>query len=280
MENSGRLGKVFHLVKFLFFFWSILLFTPFAASVYAEIDAEYRERAEQFRERLRLEGFQPEVIERLFSDERVVLYPEIVNLTGKGLNYLGRRFGLLKRKSLEQGRRLIKEKSAVFRKIEQSLGVDKEIIVAILRIETNFGRSKGNRPIFNSLLTLALVENRRSQWAENELTQLLRFTGEREIDPLTIKGSWAGAFGLAQFIPSSYILYGMDGDGDGLVDLFSFSDAAWSIANYLQANGWRKNHREENRRAVYSYNHCDNYVDAVFAYATALKRPLRPARRR
>jgi membrane-bound lytic murein transglycosylase B len=156
-------------------------------------------------------------------------------------------------------------------RVEKTYGVDKEIIIAILRVETNFNSYVGKYPIFNSLLTLAIIENRRSAWAEGELAELLRISKNLGKDPLSIKGSWAGAFGMAQFIPSSYAKYAVDGNGDGTIDLFDFSDATASIANYLTSHGWEKDSPEKNWKAVYAYNHCDEYVKAIFAYAKALK---------
>jgi membrane-bound lytic murein transglycosylase B len=258
-------------------FMQFVLLAVWVPLLGAGIGAEHDERLNQVRERLNKQGFELEILDALFSDERIALYPEIVSLTGKGFNYLGPGFGLLKKRSVERGRNIIKERRQLLDGIERSLEVQKEIIIAIMRIETNFGRSTGNRPVLNSLLTLALVENRRSSWAEVEIGHFLRICSQRDIDPFDIKGSWAGAFGLAQFIPSSYANYGIDGNGDGVIDLFNFDDAAWSIANYLKVHGWQKNTQAGNRKAVWSYNHCESYVDAVFAYASALKRPVRGA---
>ena len=166
---------------------------------------------------------------------------------------------------------MLTDNQDVLVRVEKSYGVDKEIIIAILRVETNFNSYVGKYPIFNSLLTLAIIENRRSAWAEGELAELLRISKNLGKDPLSIKGSWAGAFGMAQFIPSSYMKYAVDGNNDGTVDLFDFPDATASIANYLKAHGWEKDSPDKNWKAVYAYNHCDEYVKAIFAYAKALK---------
>ena len=102
-----------------------------------------------------------------------MIYPEIVGRSGKGVNYLGRPFGLLSKKSILEGKQIVRDNRSLLRHIESAYGVEKEVLVAILRLETNFGRVKGNVPIFNSLLTLSLIENRRSAWAEEELAYLL-----------------------------------------------------------------------------------------------------------
>lgn len=128
--------------------------------------------------------------------------------------------GLLTRTSVKQGKIVMAANRERLRKIEAAYGVGREVLVAILRIETNFGRSTGSYLLVNSLLTLALIENRRSSWAEEELAQLLHLCRRQNRDPLSLKGSWAGAFGFPQFIPSSYLKYGVDGNEDGAVDLY------------------------------------------------------------
>ena len=137
----------------------------------------------------------------------------------------------------------------------------------------------GEYPVFNSLLTLTLLENRRSDWAEKELVSLFILGKKNAIHPLSIKGSWAGAFGLCQFIPSSFLTYGVDGNGDGVVNLFQFADAMASVANYLRANGWENHNPAKARKAIFAYNHCDNYVQAVMAYSKAIGKPGKPGRK-
>jgi membrane-bound lytic murein transglycosylase B len=247
----------------------ILILCAFLA--HGEVGPQYKEQINSLTTKLLTTGFSEEEIQRIFADERVELYPQILDRSAKGLPYFKKKFGLLTKKSIERGRKVITDNYDVLVRVEKNYGVDKEIIVAILRIETNFNQYVGKYPIFNSLLTLAIIENRRSAWAEGELTELLRISKYLNKDPLSIKGSWAGAFGMAQFIPSSYTKYAVDGNKDGAIDLFDFSDATASIANYLSSNGWEKNSPEKNWKAVYSYNHCDEYVRAVFAYAKALR---------
>ncbi|OPX92422.1 MAG: Membrane-bound lytic murein transglycosylase B precursor [Syntrophorhabdus sp. PtaB.Bin006] len=252
--------------------FALLLFS----SISAEIDPQYREQIAALTDRLKASGLSREELDRVFSDYRVELYPQILERKAKGLQYMSRKFGLLTRKSIGRGRRVLEDNRVLFSEIEQIYGVDKEIVIAILRIETNFSSCVGSYPIFNSLLTLAVIENRRSAWAESELIELFRIAQKLNKDPLSIRGSWAGAFGIAQFVPSSYVRFAVDGNGDGMVDLFDFSDATASIANYLKAHGWEKHQPEKNRQAVYAYNHCDNYVAAVFAYARAIGKGALP----
>jgi membrane-bound lytic murein transglycosylase B len=256
----------------------IMFLLVFSYPVHGEIDSQYRDQINILTTKLLVTGFSEEEIQRVFYDERVILYPQILERSGKGLPYFGKKFGLLTKQSIERGRKFLNENKEVLVRVEETYGVDKEIIIAILRVETNLSKYVGKYPIFNSLLTLTLMENKRSAWAENELIELFWISKTLNKDPLSIKGSWAGAFGIAQFIPSSYRKYAVDGNNDGIIDLFDFTDAFASIANYLRAHGWEKNNSEKNWQAVYAYNHCDEYVKAIFAYAKSLK--IDPARKK
>lgn len=119
-------------------------------------------------------------------------------------------------------------------------GVRAEIIVAILGVETLYGRYLGSHRVIDALATLAFGYPRRSAFFRGELTQFLLLAREEGKDPLTLKGSYAGAMGYGQFIPSSYRNYAVDFDGDGLRDIWqNETDAIGSIANYFRAHGWR-----------------------------------------
>jgi membrane-bound lytic murein transglycosylase B len=248
-----------------------LLIASFTSSLAAPV-SHFDERLDGLLIKLKMYGLSDEELKRIFSDPRVTLYPEIVERRGKGLDYTGRRFALLTKMSVKQGKNIMRDNQPILSKIESAYGVGREILVSILRIETNLGRFVGNVPIFNSLLTMALIENRRSDWAGEELGHLLQLCREQNKDPLSVKGSWAGAFGLPQFVPSSYVKYGVDGDEDGIVDLDNLTDAFASMANYLKSFGWSMKDPAKKKEALYAYNRCENYVQAVLAYAQALKR--------
>jgi membrane-bound lytic murein transglycosylase B len=237
----------------------------------AEIDPQYTPQLEQLTLKLKVRGFTDDELGKIFTDSRVVLYPPVVEKSGKGLDYFHRKFGLLTKKSIQRGQLVLRENMEIFNRIEETFGIEKEIILGILRVETNFGSHTGSYTIFNSLLSMTLIENRRSSWAEAELIELLSICKEQNRDPLSIRGSWAGAFGICQFVPTSYAKFAVDGNSDGDIDLFNFQDAIASIANYLKSHGFEKNKPVSNRGAIYAYNHCDNYVDAIYAYAKALR---------
>lgn len=213
-------------------------------------------------------------IEKILSDPRVALQPELLkklDAKGKRFSYFGPEFGLFNFLSLWRGKNVLKNNGDVFSGIEKRYEVEREALAAIFRIETNFGENTGKHRTFNVLLTFSVMKNRRSEWAEKELANLFLLASRNRLDILEIYGSWAGAFGLCQFIPSSFMVFAADGDGDGRVDLFNFSDAMASAANYLKRHGWKNGDVEKRKKAVFAYNHSDEYVKAVLAYAEAVR---------
>ena len=147
----------------------------------------------------------------------------------------------VKKKRIVDGKQFIKKNIDTLQRAEKEFGVPKEIITAILGVETNFGNNMGSYRVIDSLTTLGFDDPRRSKFFRSELIQLFLLTRENNLDILKIQGSYAGAMGYSQFISSSYRAYAIDYDGDGYVDLFnSIEDAIGSIANYLKRHGWKK----------------------------------------
>ena len=147
----------------------------------------------------------------------------------------------IKNKRIVDGKKFIKKNIDTLERAEKEFGVPKEIITAILGVETNFGNNMGSYRVIDSLTTLGFDDPRRSKFFRSELIQLFILTRENNLDILKIKGSYAGAMGYSQFISSSYRAYAIDYDGDGYTDLFnSIDDAIGSIANYLKRHGWKK----------------------------------------
>jgi membrane-bound lytic murein transglycosylase B len=131
-----------------------------------------------------------------------------------------------------------KRHRAELRRFAAQYGVPAGIVVAIWGMESNFGRFQGVRPTVAALATLA-YDGRRQALFRDELFSALRIIDSTEVPPEALKGSWAGAMGQAQFMPSSYLAFAVDGDGDGRRDLWtSVPDVFASIANYLKAHGW------------------------------------------
>jgi membrane-bound lytic murein transglycosylase B len=114
--------------------------------------------------------------------------------------------------------------------------------------------------------------DQKSSWAYRELKAFLTYTDKEGMDPTTIKGSYAGAMGIAQFMPSNIAPYGKDGNADGQVDLFVHADAISSVASYLKHYGWKPGlSREQAFKVVYHYNHSKYYVNAILDIADQLK---------
>ncbi len=138
------------------------------------------------------------------------------------------------------GQRKFNENSAMLADAERKTGVPAAVIAAIWGIETSYGRVMGRYDLPSAVATLAF-EGRRRELFTRELDALVRMVGEGRVAREQLKGSWAGAFGQTQFLPSSYLAHGQDGDGDGKVDLWgSSADVFASIGNYLGKAGWQR----------------------------------------
>jgi membrane-bound lytic murein transglycosylase B len=205
----------------------------------------------------------------------------------------------LSSKSIKKANDYMLAHHADLQKAEMDYGVDKEAITAIMLVETRFGAYVGNRPVISILSTMAALKDksirdrfwnkipkknrvtreeyekkaiRKSEWAYKELIAFLTYVEKEGMDPYTINGSYAGAMGLAQFMPSNIIILAEDGNKDGSVNLFHHEDAIASIANYLKHYGWKPGlSREEAGKVVYHYNHSSYYVEIVLKIIDELK---------
>ena len=204
----------------------------------------------------------------------------------------------------ERGVRKVREFTAmhdtVLNRIDSLYGVPPYVVAALLWVESKHGTVLGKyhvasvylsvllscEPEFVEQNTLAVmvgmgrdstkldsikryVEQRavkKTKWAADQI-KALRVIDQRGIlDAYTLYGSWAGAFGMSQFLPSSYLSWAVDGDNNGVIDLNDIDDAMYSVANYLKCNGWGQTSSQQ-RAAVYHYNNSSAYVDAVLTLA-------------
>ena len=140
-------------------------------------------------------------------------------------------------KKVSKGISFYKENSKLINTIETQYNIEKELLLALMGIETNFGTYVGKMDILSSLATLSF-DKRRSEFFSNELLTLLRLIETNQIDYKTLYGSWAGAFGYFQFMPSTMKNYAIDYDKDSYIDLKNNNDAYASAANYLSKIGW------------------------------------------
>ena len=141
---------------------------------------------------------------------------------------------------IEGGTDFWKENAEILAKAETAFGVDPQVIVAIIGVETRYGSNTGRHRVLDALSTLAFDYPPRSEFFTAELEQYLILTREEDIDIVDTTGSYAGAMGYGQFIPSSYRAYAVDFDGDGKRDLWNNKmDIIGSVANYFKQHGWK-----------------------------------------
>ncbi len=133
-----------------------------------------------------------------------------------------------------------REHEEALRKAEQEYGVPAEMIVSIIGVETFYGGNTGSYRVVDALSTLAFDYPPRAPFFRKELREFLMLTREEQVDPLTLKGSYAGAMGLPQFMPSSFRAYAVDFDGDGHINIWTNpTDAIGSVASYFKRHGWQ-----------------------------------------
>ena len=237
------------------------------------------------------EKFQPDQIKTLFKNSGVEFELKTIasyfqHKEGK-LNY----DQFLSNESIETAQEYIKDHKTDLDKAEQEYGVDKKVITAIMLVETRFGKYVGSDSVLGVLSTMAALEDpsirewfwnqipkenriskeeydikapQKAKWAYNELKAFIKYVQREELDPSLINGSYAGAMGLAQFMPSNILTLAKDGNQDGHIDLFNHEDAIASIANYLKYYGWKPGiTREKAYAVVYNYNHSQYYVNTI-----------------
>jgi membrane-bound lytic murein transglycosylase B len=182
---------------------------------------------------------------------------------------------------------------------EKQYGVDPHVITAIMLVETGFGENTGKWPVVNSLSTLAALGNpdnrrkfwdmmpserkhsweqyesracKKAEWAYGELRAFLDLAIMAGIQPETVQGSYAGAIGIPQFMPSNILPLAKDGDNDGFIDVFNHSDAIASIANYMKESGWKRGAGYDSAfSVVLRYNKSGTYARTVLEIADRLK---------
>jgi len=155
-------------------------------------------------------------------------------------NYIGQR---VTERNINTGRALLAQHSALLDRLEKQYGVPGSVLVAFWGLETHYGGYLGKMSILDNLATLA-CDPRRSDYFTSELMAALHLVADYGLQPSQMQGSWAGAMGQTQFMPSAYRRYGVDGDGDKRIDLWnSIPDALTSAANFLQGLGWQREQR-------------------------------------
>lgn len=187
------------------------------------------------------EGFDEGALRRLFAQAHY--QPKVIAAVSRPLaspqkwyEYAPR---FLEPERVDAGLAFWREHAATLARAESELGVPAEVIVAILGVETYYGRNLGSYSVFDALTTLAFDYPRRAAFFRGELKQFLLLTREQGVSPLLARGSYAGAMGPAQFMPGSIRAFGIDFDADGRIDLVDDTDdIIGSVAHYLSHFGW------------------------------------------
>lgn len=273
------------------------------AAAAAAVERPFDPTWERLVRRLSADGLDPAALRAVVYDPRMESFRGLAfSLDPTEHRSLYR--GFLRPDSVARARRCRREHDQALRSAEERFGVPAGVVGAILHVETQCGRNTGRRAVLVQLAKLAMANDpdnvrwniarhtdgvpaRRRAAIEARVRERARalerifypeviatfaVAARNRIDPLDIRGSGAGAFGLPQFLPSSYLRFAVDGDGDGRVSLYDPDDAIASAANYLRGNGWRPGigYREQ-RRVIWTYNHSDAYIDTVLTLASALE---------
>ena len=273
-----------------------LIFFPGAMDICAD---SFGKKFDSLQQRLVKDGFDQERLNALYGRSDVFFDARTVALffvhsevrldydkfTGSRLIAKARKYMLDYRSDLENA--------------EKQYGVDPEIITAILLVETKLGTYLGRSQILSTLSTMAALTDqglrnalwekipsnrritrqkfekkadRRSAWAYRELKALLTYADRERLDPAAIHGSYAGAMGICQFMPSNIFLYAKDGNDDKAIDLFEHADAIASAASYLKHYGWHPGIDETKAfKVIRKYNHSDPYAKTILKIANLLK---------
>ena len=220
----------------------ILIAILFNASIFADY-SNHKDSKEVIDELVNEHGFEESYVINVLKQakKRKTALNSVARPAEKTKTWDDYRAIFLKKKRISDGKKFIQNNITVLERAEKEFGVPKEVITAILGVETDYGNIMGSYRVIDSLTTLGFDDPRRSKFFKSELIQFFILTRENNLDILKVKGSYAGAIGYGQFISSSYRAYAIDFDGDGYVDLFnSLEDAIGSTANYLKRHGWKK----------------------------------------
>jgi membrane-bound lytic murein transglycosylase B len=253
----------------------------------------------QLKRKLAADGFSMHEVNQLFDPAPPLQY----RLISKSLAIRESRLDynqFLTAASLSIARVNLDRYSSVFKGAERQYGVDRSVIAAILLVETRFGSYTGQTPTLAVLASYAIMNQpyhqdriwsllseadrkrwgreafekrlqQRSEWAYPEVCALLRLSETQHLRVASLRGSIMGAFGWAQFLPSSLVRYGVDGDLDGEIDLNRPDDAIYSIANYLRGHGWQNSlPLSQRQQVIHHYNKSRPYVEAVLEIADRL----------
>ncbi len=269
-------------------------------------------RFEPVMQRLIKAGWSEEFVAARFKDKRMVFIPKMAIVKPRSASSSSGSSAYAwmdTRESAIACKEFLGKYSAIMAQAEQRYGVDRETIAALMRCETRHGTVTGDYHVFSVYASMALmteprflnesleqgeqtlkarkeskgkvdseldwIKSRatsRSKWAYKELVNLLKIDREGHAEAMSLYGSWAGAFGWSQFLPSSYLRRAVDGNGDNKIDLFDPHDAIHSVANYLNKAGYKIGNETSRQKAIRSYNNSTAYVNSIIALSERVRR--------
>jgi membrane-bound lytic murein transglycosylase B len=284
-----------HVTRCFFFMLVLFCLVPCAIAQQPAAGNEF----DALKQRLIKDGFAPEKIQTILTKDTVSFSPAGVSMffvhSESSLNY----DQFLSKDSIANAFQYMADHKKALDQAQEIYGVDKTVITAILLVETRLGNYLGNQTVINTLATMASLTDEtlreriwnaipdqkkpekdtflkkvtlRAKWGYEELKALIRYTDREGVDPKTIRGSYAGAMGIPQFMPSNALTLAKDGNNDDSIDLFDHSDAIFSVANYLKHHGWDPGiSRQRQHEVLFRYNHSNYYVDTLMKISDRLK---------
>ena len=241
-----------------------------------EADLAYR----MVKDRLQGKDIPLAFIEKAFSNSLITAHQEIPERFARPWEkktWEQYRKIFVKESRIISGAKFYNENKALFNQVTERYNIDPFIVCSIAGIESNYGTHHKGFTVFNSLYTQIHEMPKRAKWASKELASYLNYCYKDHVDPHSIEGSYAGAFGFGQFIPSSFVAYSVDFDEDGVRRPYDWPDVLGSIANYLVRHGYKKDSNDYSKtgriyKSIQAYNHSDNYVMAVLELADEIKK--------
>ena len=228
-----KMLKIINLTIIINFFLTI--------NLYAQTQP-FQDWLKNFKAKAIQSGISKSVVEDVLSD--VKFLPKVIEYDRYQPEFYEDTFSYIKkrtsRKKVKEGLKLYKKEKTVINKVENEFHVEKELLLALMGIETNFGKYLGKMDIVSSLATLSF-DKRRSDFFTEELLILLKLIDKKIIDKNILYGSWAGAFGNFQFMPRTIRNYAIDFNTNETIELKKTEDSFASAANYLNKIGWKKN---------------------------------------
>lgn len=287
--------------KKLIIFLSFILFFILPFSLTAE-EIKKGNEFDNIIQRLIQDGFEKEKIQNLYSNKNVFF-------TTKGVHLFYSRFepvekakhyeGFATKQKIVKAAKYMARHKDVLDRVEKEYDADKTIITAVLLVESQLGTYPMKYLAINMLSTIASLSeaplqeriwnsiskkrkpkketflkraDKKSEWAYAELKALINYMDKEGLAPERVKGSFAGAIGICQFMPTNIPKLAKDGNKDGVIDLLNHEDAIYSIANYFKQHGWKSGlSRQKQYNVIYKYNHDNHYVDAIQKISDKLK---------